>query len=128
MTESNKTVTAEEKIINSEKTPAILAYITLFGWVAAIVITSTSEKKNDLATLHIRQSLGLMLNILLFIVLQIVFLFIPFIGRGLSFVLILGYLAIIALWIIGLGYAIAGQQKPLPFVGKIYNKYLKFIN
>lgn len=125
--EENDNFTESANTSNGDvKTTALLSYITLIGWIIAVVLNS-SEKNNNLATFHIRQSLGLMLTTLILIVLQILLLFIPFIGWYISFVLNAGYIAVFALWILGLISAANGEIKSLPVVGEIYKKHLNFI-
>ena len=89
-----------------DKTVAILSYITLIGFIAAIVIHS--NKKTQLGAFHLRQTLGLFLTSFLCII--------PLLG-------ILIALCILVLWIIGLVAAIKGEMKPVPLVGGMYQKW-----
>ncbi|MEM9160434.1 MAG: hypothetical protein AAGB46_15415, partial [Verrucomicrobiota bacterium] len=43
------------------KTRGIVAYLTLIGWIIALV---TNNPKDELASFHIRQMLGLMLTMI----------------------------------------------------------------
>jgi len=96
------------------KTIATIAYISLIGLIIAFV--QNGEKKNVFATYHIRQSLGLMCTgVALFFVGLI-----PFLGWILS---ILGTIALIVLWIIGLMNAINGKELPIPLLGNLYSKW-----
>ncbi len=53
-----KTETANTgSVVEPNKTIAILAYITLIGWIVAVVMNN--EKKDDFASFHIRQMLGI---------------------------------------------------------------------
>ena len=47
-----------EKTIDDGKTVAIIAYITLIGWIIALVMNNGN--KTVLGSYHIRQSLGIM--------------------------------------------------------------------
>ena len=101
-----------------DKTVAILSYITLLGFIAAIVIHSS--KKTALGAYHLRQTLGLFLTIMAFCVGQFILLIIP----------ILGWIAVPVIWlglfvmlIMGLVSAIKGEMKPLPFLGPLYQKW-----
>jgi uncharacterized membrane protein len=91
---------------NEDKTVAILSYITLIGFIAAIVIHS--NKKTQLGAFHLRQTLGLFLTSLLGII--------PFLGW-------LVLLFVFVLWIIGLISAIKGEMKPVPLLGPLYQKW-----
>ena len=101
-----------------DKTVAILSYITLFGFIAAIIIHSS--KKTQLGAYHLRQALGIFLTWIGVVVCDFVLIFIP----------ILGWLAIVALWIsvlvmvvMGLVSAVKGEMKPVPVLGLNYQKW-----
>ena len=89
-----------------DKTVAIVSYITLIGFIAAIVIHS--NKKTQLGAFHLRQMLGLILTGLLGII--------PLVG-------ILIALFLLVLWIMGLVSAIKGEMKPVPLLGSLYQKW-----
>ena len=89
-----------------DKTVAIVAYITLIGFIAAIVINS--NKKTQLGAFHLRQMLGLFLTGIICII--------PLLG-------ILVALFLFVLWIMGLISAIKGEMKPVPLLGAMYQKW-----
>lgn len=100
--------------VAEDKTVAIVAYITIIGFIAAIVIHS--NKKTKLGAYHLRQCLGIFLT-----------------GLACSFLMIipiLGWIAapiiglfMLVCWIMGLISAINGQAKPVPLVGELYQKW-----
>ena len=101
-----------------DKTVAIIAYITLIGFIVAIIIHM--NKKTKLGAFHLRQVLGFFLTGIAVVFCEIVLIFIP----------ILGWLCIVALWasmlvlwVLGLVAAINGQMKPMPVVGPLYQKW-----
>ena len=107
-------------VLAEDKTAAILAYITLIGFIAAVVIHSS--KKTRLGAFHLRQTLGFMLTGIVAAVAQVVLAFIP----------ILGWLAVLAMWcgllvcwVHGLMAAVNGQMKPMPIVGEFYQQTFK---
>jgi uncharacterized membrane protein len=108
----------EATTVAEDKTAAILAYITLLGFIAAIVIHS--GKKTALGGFHLRQMLGLILTGFAVAIGSAIMAIIPFIGWLISLVLYLGFLVF---WVMGLISAINGQQKPLPVVGELYQKW-----
>lgn len=107
----------ENTVENDGKTIGIIAYITLIGWIIAIVMNSS--KKNEYASFHIRQMLGL---ILLSIVISILTINI---NLGL-FGTILSVLLLV-LWVIGFVGAIQGERKLVPIIGENFQEWFKGI-
>lgn len=91
------------------KTKAIVAHITLIGWIIALVINSS--EKDELASYYIRQLLGLYL-------LGIVCSFIPIIGW-------IAAIVVFVFWIMSLIGAIQGEMKETPLVGKYFQDWFK---
>ena len=89
-----------------DKTVAILSYITLIGFIVAIVLNS--NKKTKLGAYHLRQMLGLILTSLVGII--------PILG----WIILLG---LFVFWIMGLITAIKGEMKPVPLLGGLYQKW-----
>lgn len=98
------------------KTIAIVAYLTLIGLVAALIMNS--DKKLPLATFHIRQSLGLMLTSLAIGMVGLI----PVLGWLINLVALF---FLLFMWITGLVNAINGRLKVLPFVGEKYAEWFK---
>jgi uncharacterized membrane protein len=92
--------------VAEDKTVAIVSYLTLIGLIVAIVLNS--NKKTKLGAFHLRQSLGLMLTLLVTII--------PILGWILA-------LAIFVFWIMGLISATKGEMKPVPMLGSMYQKW-----
>jgi uncharacterized membrane protein len=92
------------------KTKAIVAHITLIGWIVALILNQ-NDQKDELASFYIRQMLGLLIA-------SIVLSFIPIIGWIL-------WIATFVFWIISLIGAISGEPKELPFVGKYFQDWFK---
>lgn len=90
---------------------AVVSYLTLLGWLVAIVMYG--HHKSSLASFHLRQSLGLIITACLLS-------FIPLIGWLLS-------VAVIAAWFIGIYHAIKGIEQPVPLLGQFYQEHLDFI-
>ena len=89
------------------KTKAIVAHITLIGWIIALIVNS--QNKDEVASFYIRQMLGISL-------LGIVLSFIPFIN-------LIGWLVTLALWIISLVGAASGEEKLVPVVGEYFQQW-----
>lgn len=108
-----------------EKTISIISYITIIGWV--IAYSQFSKNKSPLATFHIRQSLFLMLCEVVIFIIQMLFVFVPYVGWIISIGFNLIMLGILVLWVIALIGAINGEQKPLPIFGNNAQGLLKGI-
>lgn len=104
------------------KTIAIISYITLIGWIIALVMHGSN--KTSIGAYHIRQSLGLILLAVSTIVIRIPLMFIPFIGWGANLLITIGLLIF---WILGLVSAINGEEKPLPLMGEAFQKWFASI-
>jgi len=99
------------------KTIAILAYITLIGWIIALIMHNSNKTK--LGAFHIRQSLGIMiLGILLSFITGYI---------DVSIISMAANISIIVLWVIGLLGAIQGENKLVPVVGEKIQETLKGI-
>lgn len=114
-----ETNTKQEIAVSDGKTIAIIAYVTIIGLIIAFVMNN--DKKNQFASFHIKQSLGLALTALALSLINII----PILGWIISF---LGFFLILFLWIMGLINAINGKEKPMPILGKKYQEWFKNMN
>jgi uncharacterized membrane protein len=107
------------------KTIAWLSYITLIGWIIALVQHSNSAVKSSLAVFHLRQAFGIMVT---WFALYILVMILTIVTLGIGAVLfpLIGIVCFI-LWIIGLIAAINGEEKPVPVLGEMYQKWFTFI-
>lgn len=104
--------------VTEDRTVAILAYITIIGFIVAIVMHN--GKKTALGAFHLRQVLGLFVTGVAFGLCVILLAFIPIIGW---LAIMLGWLSLLVLVIMGLIGAATGQQKPVPVLGEHYQKW-----
>lgn len=100
--------------VTEDRTVAILSYLTIIGFIVAIVIHSS--KKTKLGAYHLRQMLGLVL--------------VGLAGSVLGVIPILGWLALMVIWVgllvfwvLGLIAAAKGELKPVPLVGEHFQKW-----
>lgn len=114
-----------------DKTVAIISYLTLLGFIVAIVLHSS--KKTKLGAFHLRQALGLFLTavigwICVAITMFVLLLVLSFLQSILALLVPLLYaafgLSILVLWIMGLIAAINGEMKPVPVIGELCQKIL----
>ena len=92
------------------KTKAIVAHITLIGWIIALVVNQ-NENKEEFTSFYIRQMLGLIL-------LSIVLSFIPFVN-------LFGWIIAFVLWLLSLIGAASGETKLTPIVGEYFQDWFK---
>lgn len=102
--ENNMNVASKEG-----KTIALIAHLTLIGWIIALVMNNNS--KSEFGSFYIRQVLGLGLC-----------------GLVLSFIPLLGWivsLGIFVLWIMSLISALNGEKKLTPLLGAQFQEWFK---
>ena len=99
-----------KEVLGDGKNVAIIAHITLIGWIIALVMNG-GDKKSEFASFYIRQMLGLMLT-------SVVLSFVPIIGWFAN-------LAIIILWVMSLIGALSGEKKETPAVGAYFQDWFK---
>lgn len=99
--------------VGEDKTVAIISYLTIIGFIIAIVMHGS--KKTQLGKFHLRQNLGFIVLGVALMIVNFILAFIPIVGWLISMVLSIGLLV---LWIMGLISAINGQLKPVPVVGE----------
>jgi phosphotransferase system glucose/maltose/N-acetylglucosamine-specific IIC component len=114
-----------------DKTVAILAYITIIGFIIALVLNASKEgEEKSYGAFHLRQALGLFVVALAAgLVLSIASAILVAISFGLlgfitSLTTIAFVLAIIGYMIIGALNAASGQRKELPLFGAYVQKNL----
>ncbi len=90
-----------------DKTKAVIAHITIVGWIIALVINI--QEKEEMTSYYLRQLLGLYLT-------GLVFSFIPYIGWIIS-------LIVFVFWILSLVGAIQGEKKESPVVGPYFQEW-----
>lgn len=100
------------------KTIAIVAYITLIGFVVALIMNSNN--KSELGSFHIRQSLGIFILAFASGFIMII----PILGWIVGAA---GYVFAFVLWILGLISAVNGELKPVPVLGDKFNEWFKGI-
>jgi len=94
------------------KTKAIVAHITLIGWIVALVLNS--QEKDEYASYYIRQMLGL---ILLGVASSIIG-WIPIVGWA-------AWIFVLVLWVLSLINAASGEMKPIPVIGEYFQDWFK---
>jgi uncharacterized membrane protein len=104
-----------------DRTVAILTYITIIGFIIAIVMHSS--KKTALGAFHLRQGLGLIVTGLALWLPGLIISFIPFVNLLMVLVWPAIGIGLFVFWLLGLIAAVNGQQKPVPLLGEHYQKW-----
>ncbi len=95
----------------SKKATGIVAYISIIGWLIAFL---AGDKEG--AKFHLNQALVVDVAMILFNIVSVVLAFIPVVGQILSLVL---SLLLLAVWILGIVYAVKEEEKEIPLLGAI---------
>jgi len=111
-------VPPSEVAASEDKTVAIVCYLTLIGFIVAVIIHG--NKKTKLGSFHLRQMLGLIVTVIACWFVNIMLAFIPIIGW---FTILVVWLGMFALWLMGFIAAANGQMKPVPVLGESYQKW-----
>jgi uncharacterized membrane protein len=104
--------------VTEDRTVAIISYLTLIGFIVALIIHS--NKKTQLGSFHLRQVLGLIVTSLAFGICAFVLAFIPIVGW---LAILAGWITLLVFVVMGFIGAATGQMKPLPLVGEHYQKW-----
>ncbi len=108
----------------SNKTLAILSYITIIGWIIAFVKGKELNPKSDLVNYHLKQGLGFfIIGVVVNIILTIIVSIVP----SLYFLTYVGIIFFV-LWIFGIINAVNEEKRPLPVIGKMFEDKFSFIN
>jgi uncharacterized membrane protein len=99
---------------------AVVSYLTIVGWVIALILYLDQKQKNTLTRYHLRQGFGIILLTAGVVIITLLPVFGLFIGRILF--LVLGIL-----WLFGIIYALTGHEKPIPFIGRFFDEPFSFI-
>ena len=102
---------------DNSKTVAILSYITLIGWIIALIMHNNN--KSEFGAFHLRQALGI---IIVSIGAAIVSSFI-----GIALLSWIVQIAIIVYWVLGFIGAIQGEKKLVPLLGAQFQDWFKGI-
>lgn len=124
----NQNTSSTEKV---ENIVGILAYITLIGWIVALIMNNDKKgATKSFGAFHLRQAIGLMivgivLGIGLGIVQTILILIAGFFGFLFTIIYPVFYIGMLVLLVIGIINAANSEKKPLPLVGNFIEKTLK---
>jgi uncharacterized membrane protein len=116
MENSQQNTNAPSQVRDDGKTVAIVSYLSIIGWIIAYVLHGNS--RTSLGAYHLRQTITLFIVAICTWILQLLMVFIPYVGWIIDILLIFVYIGIFVLWLIGFISAINGQEKPMPLIGQ----------
>ncbi|RPE12501.1 DUF4870 domain-containing protein [Chitinophaga lutea] len=109
----------------TNKTMAIVAYITLIGWLIVYFKHKDMPEKSPLVSYHLGQSLGIMI---LGLALSIVTGVVVAVAPPLSFLMSIAGLLPLILLIFGIIAANNESCSPVPGVGRLFENRFSFLN
>ena len=102
--------------LDNGKTIGIIAYLTLIGWIIALIMHNSN--KTEFGAFHLRQMLGIMIFSFVF---SLVASFL-----GISIISWIVQLGVIVYWILGFIGAVQGEMKLVP-MGDKFQEWFKAI-
>ncbi|MEO3407698.1 DUF4870 domain-containing protein [Mucilaginibacter sp. CAU 1740] len=107
----------------TNKSMAIVAYITIIGWIVSYLEYKKRTDKSPLVNYHLGQSLGLIiLSVVLGVALSVLAAIVP----ALSMVSMVTGIVTLVLLLLGVITANNEATKPLPVVGKLFEGKFDF--
>ncbi len=103
---------------------ALLSYLSWPGWILGVFLFLVERKKNAYARFHLRQSFGLALIVLAISIISWVLGFDLF---YFSFPSLIVWGTFFVLWFMGFKSAMDETQKPLPAIGRYFQKWFTFL-
>jgi len=105
------------------KTMAIVAYITLIGWVISYLEFKKSAPKSSLVNYHLGQSLGIIItSFVLSILSSIILSIVPTLGFIFYIIMLIPFI----LLLMGIIAANNEVEKPVPVIGKLFEGKFNF--
>lgn len=102
---------ANQDVNEKAKMISILSYLTILGWLGAMIMYG--EHKSSFTCFHLRQSLGLIIT-------GAILMLIPLIGWLLT-------ITVFFAWLYSLYHVVQGHQVSVPVLGEFYQTHLDFI-
>ncbi|AXY74287.1 hypothetical protein D3H65_10000 [Paraflavitalea soli] len=103
---------------------APLCYLTVFGFIVAVIMFTERDEKKSVDSFHIRQALGLYLTGLLFMAIY------SFLGSNLFYADLSSLVVLIplfVLWLMGFKWAMEDKEKAFPIIGRSFQRLFSFI-
>ncbi len=115
-------ITETPQVTEAGKNRAIIAHMTVIGWIIALIQNNGNGEKDEFASYYIRQMLGLLILAVGFQIIGFMIMIVPFIGMIVYPLIGLG---ILVLWVMSLIGAINGQKSPTPLLGNLFQDWFR---
>ncbi|MDN5284552.1 MAG: import component protein [Mucilaginibacter sp.] len=107
----------------TKKTMAMVAYITIIGWIVAYLSYKKDTEKSSLVNYHLGQALGILIAYIVLSAISFILLsFLPFLATILYVVLLIPFV----LLLFGIVAASNEVERPVPIIGKIFEGWFNF--
>jgi uncharacterized membrane protein len=107
----------------TKKTMAMVAYITIIGWVVAYLSYKKDTEKSSLVNYHLGQSMGVLITYVILSAVSFILLsFLPFLATVFYVVLFIPFV----LLLFGIVAASNEVERPVPLIGKIFEGWFNF--
>lgn len=107
---------------------AWIAYLTIIGWIIAMVKYQELKREHFLIRHHLRQSFGVYILwfgvFVSFYVLRTIFGFSEVLSHLLATATTLANIGVLGFWVIGIFFASQQWAKPIPFIGRFFDEKL----
>lgn len=100
----------------------VFAFLATFLWIIGFIIALVVKKDNKYVMHYAKQSLVIFIASVIVWIIALVLMWIPVIGWLISTIL---WILIIILWLISWIYALSGEMKEVPVIGR-YARMFKF--
>lgn len=108
----------EVKRKDDERLFAFLCY--LISIIGVLIVLATKNERGEFSIYHAKQGMTLFIAAIIAWIVAAILGFIPIMGLIIGWIL---WIAILALWIIGMVNALNGKEVPLPLIGQYGGKF-----
>lgn len=111
---------ARIKVSKEVEEGKVFAFLGVFLTVIGFIIVLLAKRKNRYAMYYAKQGLVLFIAYLVVWVVSLFLRFVPLVGNALSWLLQAG---LMVLWIVGWVYALSGEEKDIPLLGRFGERF-----
>jgi uncharacterized membrane protein len=107
----------------TKKTMAMVAYITIIGWIVSYLSYKKTTEKSNLVNYHLGQAMGVLITYLVLSAVSFIVLsFLPSLATIFYLILLIPFV----LLLFGIVAASNEVERPVPLIGKIFEGWFNF--